>query len=110
MSHAERDGCSGIECIDVEPLACSPVGPVIDPFEDLPALKMDDEQGPAMGDELTQEQREALARFKEKKGSYWKSRLVELWISGRDDRAPDGAVLRQVRNTLGLDGLARVKI
>ena len=45
LSHAERDGCSGIECIDVEPLACSPVGPVIDPFEDLPALKMDDEQG-----------------------------------------------------------------
>jgi hypothetical protein len=35
---------------------------------------------------------------------------VALWINGRDDRAEDGALLRQVRNTLGVDGLAKVKI
>ncbi|MBA4289099.1 hypothetical protein SAMN05216370_0041 [Pseudomonas peli] len=63
-----------------------------------------------MGEELTQEQREALARFKDRQGRYWKSRLIALWAAGRDDQAPDGALLRQVRNSLGLDGLARVKI
>ncbi len=63
-----------------------------------------------MNEDLTQEQRAALERFKEKKGRYWKSKLVELWVSGRDDLVQDGALLRQVRNTLGLDGLANLSI
>ena len=44
-----------------------------------------------MKTELTATQREALERFKTKQGRYWKSRLVALWINGRDDRAEDGA-------------------
>ena len=63
-----------------------------------------------METELTATQREALVRFKSKQGRYWKSCLVALWVNGRDDRAEDGALLRQVRNTLGVDGLAKVKI
>lgn len=60
--------------------------------------------------ELTDAQREALERFKSVHGRNWKSRLVALWVNGRDDRGADGALLRQVRNTIGLDGLAKLKI
>lgn len=63
-----------------------------------------------MKTELTTDQREALVRFKGKQGRYWKSRLVALWINGRDERAEDSALLRQVRNSLGVDGLSKVKI
>lgn len=63
-----------------------------------------------MTGQITIEQREALTRFKSTQGRQWKSRLVELWIRGKDERAQDGAVLRQIRNTLGIDGLAKVKI
>lgn len=59
---------------------------------------------------ITVEQREALARFKSSQGRHWKSKLVALWINGKDELANDSALLRQVRNTLGVDGLARVKI
>ena len=63
-----------------------------------------------MASEFTSEQSAALSRFKAKQGRQWKSRLIALWVSGRDDRAEDGALLRQVRNSLGVDGLARLKI
>lgn len=61
-------------------------------------------------DQITTEQCQALSRFKSKQGRQWKSRLIALWVTGRDDRGEDGALLRQVRNSLGLDGLARLKI
>jgi hypothetical protein len=61
-------------------------------------------------DQITTEQSQALSRFKSKQGRQWKSRLIALWVTGRDDRGEDGALLRQVRNSLGLDGLARLKI
>lgn len=44
---------------------------------------------------------EALKRFAETHGRTWKSKLVNTWISGRDERIPDAALLRQVRNQLG---------
>lgn len=55
--------------------------------------------------ELTQAQREALQRFSAKYGRNWKAQLIELWASGKDDARPDGALLRQLRNVLGPDGL-----
>lgn len=60
--------------------------------------------------ERTPEQTAALSRFKAKHGRLWKSRLIALWITGRDERIEDGAILRQVRNSLGIDGLASLKI
>ncbi|KPB82037.1 hypothetical protein [Pseudomonas syringae group genomosp. 3] len=63
-----------------------------------------------MTSQITQDQNEALTRFKAKQGRQWKSRLIALWVNGRDERSPDGALLRQVRNSLGVDGLARLKI
>ncbi|MDX9668612.1 hypothetical protein QMK50_27075 [Pseudomonas sp. P5_152] len=63
-----------------------------------------------METELTATQREALVRFKSKKGRCWKSCLMTMWSRGQDDRAEDGALLRQVRNSLGVGGLAKVKI
>lgn len=63
-----------------------------------------------MASHITTEQSAALSRFKAKQGRQWKSRLIALWVDGRDDRAEDGALLRQVRNSLGVDGLARLKI
>ncbi|MDF4211168.1 hypothetical protein P2W50_31440 [Pseudomonas protegens] len=63
-----------------------------------------------MNTDITADQRAALARFKASHGRDWKSKLVALWINGKDELATDSALLRQVRNTLGVDGLAKVKI
>ena len=49
----------------------------------------------------TNEQTAALQRFAQTHGRTWKSKLADAWISGRDDRLPDGSLLRQVRNELG---------
>lgn len=49
----------------------------------------------------TTEQTAALQRFAQNHGRTWKSKLTDAWISGRDDRLPDGSLLRQVRNELG---------
>ncbi|KKN96135.1 hypothetical protein LCGC14_0170640 [marine sediment metagenome] len=59
---------------------------------------------------LTQEQVDALTRFKAAKGRTWKNRLIELWSSGQDASSQDGALLRQIRNTLGPSGLAKLKL
>jgi len=52
-------------------------------------------------DQPTDEQIEALQRFANTHGRTWKSKLVDAWISGRDEHMPDGGLLRQVRNQLG---------
>lgn len=54
---------------------------------------------------MTPEQYAALRRYAEKHGRRWKSRLSSDWASGRDAEQPDGAYLRQIRNTLGPDWL-----
>lgn len=50
---------------------------------------------------LTPEQFAALQRYVAKHGRYWKRDLSSAWSSGADEREPDGAYLRQIRNILG---------
>ncbi|MGF6604747.1 hypothetical protein P3T23_009503 [Paraburkholderia sp. GAS448] len=47
---------------------------------------------------LTPEQTNALLTFARRHGRYWKKKLADLWLSGRDDREPEGPLLRQIRN------------
>lgn len=49
--------------------------------------------------ELTPEQAKALERFADAHGRTWKSKLRTMWMNGRDALQPDGAYLRQVRNS-----------
>ena len=48
--------------------------------------------------ELTAEQAAALDRFAAEFGRYWKAKLRQMWMNGRDAMRSDGAYLRQVRN------------
>lgn len=48
---------------------------------------------------LTPEQTKALNRFAQTYGRTWKSRLRAMWFNGRDALQPDGAYLRQIRNS-----------
>lgn len=43
----------------------------------------------------------ALQRFAARNGRRWKSALLVLWETGRDDRDPEGPYLRQFRNNFG---------
>lgn len=63
-----------------------------------------------MTESITQEQQEALQRFSDQHGRHWKSQLVALWAKGKDDSHQDGALLRQLRNTLGPTGLHRLRL
>lgn len=55
--------------------------------------------------DLTDEQSEALAAFRERYSPNgddgWKQRLIDYWMNGRDAREPLGHALRQVRNSFG---------
>lgn len=51
--------------------------------------------------EPTAEQLEVLKAFAAKYGRTWKAVLRDAWITGRDEREPNSALLRQVRNQLG---------
>lgn len=51
--------------------------------------------------DLTEDQKSALQKFANKHGRIWKMRLSGFWSSGTDAQQQDGALLRQVRNTLG---------
>ncbi|MCY1434923.1 hypothetical protein D9M71_510000 [compost metagenome] len=62
------------------------------------------------GSDLTVEQAAALLRFAEKHGRFWKSRLMESWLRDADLRDPDGALLRQVRNTITLNRLRLLRM
>jgi len=55
----------------------------------------------------TPEQQLAINQFKAKYGQFWKEELATKWWSGRDVNEPHGALLRQVRNQLGPQWLAR---
>ena len=50
---------------------------------------------------LSLEQAEAVLTFARKNGRDWKEALMSAWLNGTDAREPNGALLRQVRNTLG---------
>jgi hypothetical protein len=50
-------------------------------------------------------QLEAIENYRLKHGANWKEKLSEAWASGRDEREPKAALLRQVRNTFGPEWL-----
>lgn len=50
---------------------------------------------------LTADQKRAIEAFAARHGRYWKNLLRVAWISGRDEKETDGALLRQIRNELG---------
>lgn len=50
-------------------------------------------------------QLEAIEAYRLKHGSNWKEKLSDAWASGRDDREPNGHLLRQVRNNFGPEWL-----
>lgn len=63
----------------------------------------------------TKEQARAVARFAERNGRCWKSRLRNSWLRdlrpcGSDQARADSAVLRQVRNECGPMWLHKVKL
>lgn len=58
---------------------------------------------------LSVEQAHALAAFRRAHGRCWKAALIDLWTTGRDERLPDGALLRQVRNNQGPRWLKRYR-
>jgi hypothetical protein len=47
------------------------------------------------------EQIKALASYASRNGRTWKSKLSEAWSNGRDEREPEAAELRSVRNRFG---------
>lgn len=55
--------------------------------------------GPYEG--LSSEQMRALVAFAERNGRSWKSKLIALWMNGRDYYEPQGVALHQVRNNFG---------
>ena len=47
----------------------------------------------------------ALQRYADANGRSWKGRLSQAWSTGADERGPDAAYLRQVRNQHGPEWL-----
>jgi hypothetical protein len=62
--------------------------------------------------EITDDQRAAVAAFRDAKGREWKEELGLLWMSGQYARAgiarDQAALLQQVRNQLGPEWLMNV--
>lgn len=63
----------------------------------------------------TKEQARAVARFAERNGRHWKSKLRNSWLKdlrpcGSDQARADNATLRQVRNECGPMWLHKVKL
>ena len=49
----------------------------------------------------TDEELLTLVEFRRRNGHRWKSKLLDLYLFGKDDREPNGAVLRWIRNRQG---------
>ena len=52
----------------------------------------------------------ALQRFAARNGRRWKSALLTLWETGRDDRESDGPLLRQMRTNFGPSFLMKMRL
>lgn len=69
-----------------------------------------------MSMQLNSDQLDTLKQFSEENGRNWKSKLRELWSTGKDehyklsDGTAVGAILRQVRNDFGPDWLGKVNL
>lgn len=61
--------------------------------------------------ELTEEQKAALKRFKERHGRYWKNELRKKWIGipSHYSYGVDEPLLQQIRNQFGPEWLYRQK-
>lgn len=46
----------------------------------------------------TDEELRTLIGFRKRNGRRWKSKLLDLYLFGKDDSEPDGARLRWIRN------------
>lgn len=49
----------------------------------------------------TDDELRTLIRFRSRLGRRWKSKLLDLYLFGKDDSEPDGAGLRHIRNRQG---------
>lgn len=52
----------------------------------------------------------ALLRYAGANGRTWKSKLLDAWMTGRDEREPDAGALRRVRNSIGPSGLMALRL
>jgi hypothetical protein len=64
----------------------------------------------AAGKTPNEEQLAALHLFAKKYGRSWKRELSSKWADGTDTNEPQGALLRQVRNSFGPEWLMKTKI
>ena len=55
----------------------------------------------ASWDDLNEEQRARLCKFRSDHPRDWKAHLANLWWNGKDANLPDGHLLRQIRNQYG---------
>lgn len=58
----------------------------------------------------TSDQLAALGAYAARHGDCWKHKLAIAWLNGQDEQEPEGALLRQVRNTFGPRWLAEFKL
>lgn len=49
----------------------------------------------------TDDEFRTLIRFRRRVGRRWKSKLLDLYMAGRDDYEPEGSGLRRIRNRQG---------
>ncbi len=60
--------------------------------------------------EPTTEQLNALREYAQSHGRTWKAKLKSAWFSGKDERLPNAALLRQIRNDFGPQWLTRFSL
>jgi hypothetical protein len=52
----------------------------------------------------------ALRAYAARNGRSWKRKLLDAWMTGRDEREPEASYLRQVRNQFGPSWLTRFRL
>lgn len=63
--------------------------------------------------EWTDEELRTLIDFRRRNGRHWKSKLLDLYLFGKDDGEPNGAGLRHIRNRQGpsrVDALSKTAL
>lgn len=61
----------------------------------------------------TDEELRTLVDFRRRNGRRWKSKLLDLYLFGKDDSEPNGASLRHIRNRQGpsrVDALSKATL
>ena len=57
----------------------------------------------------TDDELRTLIRFRQRIGRRWKSKLLDLYLFGKDDYEPEGSGLRRIRNRQGPSRVYRLK-